>query len=86
MVKPVLRHPTGFTLLATSQVSFEEQLNGQFSNLEGYCAAKFHTDPPPNAEAGLNDCRNLETNIRESYYECRGIPVIISASFSNSGH
>ena len=50
----------------------------------GYCGAKFKTLPPAQAVHAVNDTLDLEKSERVEFYECRGIPIIVSADFVSS--
>jgi hypothetical protein len=80
----VSRHVTGFTIHADAQETIEQQLQRQFSNFGGYCGARFSGNAPLNAKARINDSYQIETNTRQSYYECTGELTITSANFVSS--
>jgi len=49
----------------------------------GYCGAEFHCQPPKESPHALTDRLDLAGETRENFYECRGMPQIISSSFLN---
>ena len=47
----------------------------------GYCAAKFKELPPGQSAYAVNDTFDVNTTKRVEFYECRGVPIVVSANF-----
>ena len=84
------RNPSEFNFY--SPQSYDSQISEIFPEtnavLIGYCGSEFKNDlPPSDCPHGLNnhiviDEFNEET--QQTYYECRGAPLVVEASFINS--
>ena len=49
----------------------------------GYCGAEFQSQPPKQAPHAITNRLNLTGNSREKFYECHGVPQIMSSSSLN---
>ena len=58
-----------------------QQLFPEPGDTVGYCGAEFQCQPSKNSIHAITDHLDLTGRRRESFFECRGVPQIISSSF-----
>ena len=77
----ITRHPTSFSLslhVALLIISSAASFLLWMGIVHG---AKFGSVPSPDAKAEINESLNIETNVMECFYECRGNLVVKTVSF-----
>jgi len=79
--REVTKYPSTFSF--TSTLDNLDEIFPLTGGMVGYCGAEFHCQPPKESPHALTDRLDLAGKTREKFYECRGMPQIISSSFLN---